>query len=78
MCAVYAVARVSCGCRLGAAIWGASTPATSNGSVNSMHDSLNPLTGLLPMAGRELFEPLGLYGIWVKIRNYWKGWPFSY
>ena len=25
-----------------------------------------------------LFEPLGLYGIWVKIRNYWKGWPFSY
>jgi branched-chain amino acid transport system permease protein len=25
-----------------------------------------------------IFEPLGLYGIWVKIRNYWKGWPFSY
>lgn len=25
-----------------------------------------------------LFEPLGLYGIWVRIRNYWKGWPFSY
>jgi branched-chain amino acid transport system permease protein len=25
-----------------------------------------------------LFEPLGLYGIWIKIRNYWKGWPFSY
>jgi branched-chain amino acid transport system permease protein len=25
-----------------------------------------------------LFEPLGLYGIWVKIRNYWKGWPFTY
>lgn len=25
-----------------------------------------------------LFEPLGLFGIWVKIRNYWKGWPFSY
>jgi branched-chain amino acid transport system permease protein len=23
-------------------------------------------------------EPLGLYGIWVRIRNYWKGWPFSY
>src|SRR5918995_4528454 len=23
-----------------------------------------------------LFEPLGLYGIWIKIRNYWKGWPF--
>ena len=25
-----------------------------------------------------IFEPLGLYGIWAKIRNYWKGWPFSY
>lgn len=25
-----------------------------------------------------IFEPLGLYGIWLKIRNYWKGWPFSY
>ena len=25
-----------------------------------------------------LFEPLGLDGIWVKVRNYWKGWPFSY
>jgi branched-chain amino acid transport system permease protein len=25
-----------------------------------------------------IFEPLGLYGIWTKVRNYWKGWPFSY
>ena len=25
-----------------------------------------------------LFEPLGLYGMWIKVRNYWKGWPFSY
>jgi branched-chain amino acid transport system permease protein len=25
-----------------------------------------------------IFEPLGLYGIWLKIRNYWKRWPFSY
>jgi branched-chain amino acid transport system permease protein len=25
-----------------------------------------------------IFEPLGLYGIWFRIRNYWKGWPFSY
>jgi branched-chain amino acid transport system permease protein len=23
-------------------------------------------------------EPLGLYGIWIRVRNYWKGWPFSY
>lgn len=25
-----------------------------------------------------IFEPLGLFGIWLKARNYWKGWPFSY
>lgn len=25
-----------------------------------------------------IFEPRGLFGIWVRIRNYWKAWPFSY
>jgi len=25
-----------------------------------------------------IFEPFGLYGIWLRIRNYWKGWPFTY
>lgn len=25
-----------------------------------------------------VFEPLGLYGIWIRVRNYWKGWPFTY
>ena len=25
-----------------------------------------------------IVEPLGIYGIWIKVRNYWKGWPFSY
>lgn len=25
-----------------------------------------------------LFEPLGLFGIWLKVKNYWKRWPFSY
>lgn len=25
-----------------------------------------------------IFEPLGLYGIWMRVRNYWKGWPFTY
>lgn len=23
-------------------------------------------------------EPRGLYGLWVRVRNYWKAWPFSY
>lgn len=25
-----------------------------------------------------ILEPRGLFGIWVRVRNYWKGWPFSY
>jgi len=25
-----------------------------------------------------IFEPRGLYGVWIRVRNYWKGWPFSY
>ena len=25
-----------------------------------------------------IVEPLGLYGIWIRVRNYWKGWPFTY
>ncbi|MXZ52324.1 MAG: branched-chain amino acid ABC transporter permease [Acidimicrobiaceae bacterium] len=25
-----------------------------------------------------IVEPLGLFGLWIRIRNYWKRWPFSY
>lgn len=25
-----------------------------------------------------IFEPRGLFGIWIRVRNYWKAWPFSY
>ena len=25
-----------------------------------------------------IYEPLGLYGLWLRARNYWKGWPFKY
>jgi len=25
-----------------------------------------------------LFEPDGLFGIWIKLKRYWKPWPFSY
>jgi branched-chain amino acid transport system permease protein len=28
--------------------------------------------------GFLIFEPRGLFGIWLRIRNYWKAWPFSY
>jgi K+-transporting ATPase ATPase A chain len=36
------------------ATWAALTTNTSNGSVNAMHDSLNPLAGLTPLAGMWL------------------------
>jgi branched-chain amino acid transport system permease protein len=35
------------------------------------------LYGLLIVAFL-IFEPRGLYGVWVRIRNYWRAWPFSY
>jgi K+-transporting ATPase ATPase A chain len=34
--------------------WAATTTCTSNGSVNCMHDSLNPLAGLTPLTGMWL------------------------
>jgi K+-transporting ATPase ATPase A chain len=36
------------------ATWSALTTNTSNGSVNAMHDSLNPLAGLVPLTGMWL------------------------
>jgi K+-transporting ATPase ATPase A chain len=52
--------------RLGAItgpLWTVLTTATSNGSVGAMHDSLNPLTGLVPMAGMWLNETFGGVGV---------------
>ncbi len=45
------------------ATWAVSTTSTSNGSVNAMHDSLNPLTGLVPMAGMWLNVVFGGVGV---------------
>jgi len=45
------------------ALWAVSTTATSNGSVNAMHDSLNPLTGIIPMAGMWLNVVFGGEGV---------------
>lgn len=44
-------------------LWATSTTATSNGSVNAMHDSLNPLTGLVPMVGMWLNVVFGGVGV---------------
>ncbi len=45
------------------ATWAVSTTVTSNGSVDAMHDSLNPLTGLFPMCGMWLNCIFGGVGV---------------
>ncbi|HEX6194661.1 MAG TPA: branched-chain amino acid ABC transporter permease [Jiangellaceae bacterium] len=35
------------------------------------------LYGLL-IIGFLIFEPRGLFGVWVRLRNWWKSFPFSY
>ena len=53
------------------ALWAAATATTSNGSVNSMHDSFTPLGGMIPMWLIQLGEIVfggvgsGLYGMLV-------------
>ena len=44
-------------------LWGTLTTATSNGSVDAMHDSFNPLTGLIPLAGMWLNVTFGGVGV---------------
>ncbi len=47
----------------GGPLWAVLTTSTSNGSVGAMHDSLNPLTGLMPMAGMWLNATFGGVGV---------------
>ncbi len=44
-------------------LWGAATTATSNGSVNSMHDSFNPLTSLVTLSGMWMNVAFGGVGV---------------
>lgn len=56
---------------LNSALWASVTTATSNGSVNSMHDSFTPLGGFVPLVLLLLSEIIyggvgsGLYGILI-------------
>jgi len=45
------------------ALWAVTTTVTSNGSVNSMHDSMTPLGGLMPMVGMWLNNIFGGVGV---------------
>ena len=57
----------------GTVLWAATTTAASNGSVNGMHDSLNPLTGMVAlvnmMVGEVIFGGVGagLYGMLLNV-----------
>ncbi len=51
-------------------------PGQQGGLLNTAQVS-TILYGFL-IVGFLLFEPRGLFGVWIRIRNYWKGWPFSY
>ena len=54
-------------------IWAAATTGSSNGSVNSMHDSFTPIGGMVPMVNLMLNEVIfggvgsGLHGMIVDI-----------
>jgi K+-transporting ATPase ATPase A chain len=54
-------------------LWAATTTATSNGSVNSMHDSFTPIGGMVPLVLLHLGEVVyggvgsGMYGMVVVV-----------
>lgn len=50
---------------------------SSTGGIVNAFELEGILYGLL-IIGFLIFEPRGLYGIWIRVRNYWKSWPFSY
>ncbi|HOX99617.1 MAG TPA: branched-chain amino acid ABC transporter permease [Smithella sp.] len=39
-------------------------------------DNFNYIALGLVMIGIMLFEPLGMFGAWIRIKKYWKTWPF--
>jgi branched-chain amino acid transport system permease protein len=50
---------------------------SASGGMLSVFQFEQILFGLF-IIGFLIFEPMGLYGIWIRVRNYWKAWPFSY
>jgi branched-chain amino acid transport system permease protein len=39
-------------------------------------ENFNSIILGLIMIGIILFEPLGIFGIWIRLKKYWKTWPF--
>ncbi|WP_065759425.1 potassium-transporting ATPase subunit KdpA [Pseudomonas defluvii] len=57
----------------GSVLWTVTTTAASNGSVNNMHDSLNPISGMVAMVNMMVGEVIfggvgaGLYGMLLNV-----------
>jgi len=39
-------------------------------------ENFNSIILGLIMLGIIIFEPLGIFGIWIRLKKYWKAWPF--
>jgi branched-chain amino acid transport system permease protein len=39
-------------------------------------DNINLIALGLVMIGIIIFEPLGIFGAWIRVKKYWKTWPF--
>jgi len=44
-------------------------------SITGVHNIQFIVFGLI-MVLIMLFEPLGLFGLWIRAKKYWKTWPF--
>jgi branched-chain amino acid transport system permease protein len=44
-------------------------------SINGVSNIQYIIFGAI-MVSIMLFEPLGLYGVWIRTKKYWKTWPF--
>jgi branched-chain amino acid transport system permease protein len=59
--------------------------AAVSGPIASAYPTFQPRIGAIAVVVYGLiiiffllFEPDGLFGIWVRLKRYWKPWPFSY
>jgi branched-chain amino acid transport system permease protein len=62
----------------GFAIFGFISTSPSGGSGLFTAAQFEQIMFGMLIIGFLIFEPLGLHGIWIRVRNYWKAWPFSY
>lgn len=59
--------------------------ATLSGPLASAYPAFSPRIGAIAVVVYGLviiffllFEPDGLFGIWIRLKRYWKPWPFTY